>query len=153
MAVSIQTAVYGFGDLSGSGFGATFNTERGISYRYRVWGKDSDLDTSNIRALVNLVIALEQGMMGKSLLNAEVFIFPGNTAAESVFYKGNTKSRTLFALTLRLRHLDMDRSIKMHFTHVAVTRMKAQGTDGLYRSKTCLTEYFTHIVEWLLIVS
>lgn len=114
-ALSIQTVVYSFGDASGSGFGTTFYTERGIAYWHGVWGKDADSDTSNFRELANLVDALEEGMKDKTLLNAEVFIFMDNTTAELAFYKGNTKSKTLFALILRLRHLDMDGAIKMHF--------------------------------------
>ena len=37
---SISVALYGFGDASGTGFGGTIETDRGILYRHGVWEKD-----------------------------------------------------------------------------------------------------------------
>jgi hypothetical protein len=67
------------------------------------------------------------------LLDAEVFLFTDNTTAEGCFYKGNSPSKLLFHLILRLRVLEMTGRIKLHVIHVSGSRMIAQGTDGLSR--------------------
>jgi hypothetical protein len=79
------------------------------------------------------VCALETGVAQGSLLAAEVFVFTDNATAESVFYKGNTSSRCLFDLVLRLQALEMQGQLVLHVHHVAGTRMIAQGTNGLSR--------------------
>ena len=53
--------------------------------------------------------------------------------SERAFYKGNSKSLTLFRLVLRLRKLQLKSNFKLHVLHVAGTRMIEQGTDGLSR--------------------
>ena len=89
--------------------------------------------SSNLRELQNLVDTLK--LMGKSgeLEGAEVFIFTDNSTAESAFFKGASKSRLLFELILELRELEMNCRTRIHFVHVAGTRMIAQGSDGLSR--------------------
>lgn len=67
------------------------------------------------------------------LHGAEVFVFTDNTTAESAFYKGNTTSKRLFSLVLRLRQLEMNGHLLLHVIHVAGSRMVRQGTDGLSR--------------------
>jgi len=47
-------AFYGFGDASGSGFGSTITTPKGIHYRYGIWGDDLAGLSSNYRELFNL---------------------------------------------------------------------------------------------------
>jgi hypothetical protein len=73
------------------------------------------------------------GVVDGSLLHTEVFVFTDNSSAEGCFYKGNSPSRTLCSLILRLRVLEMSGQIRLHMTHVAGTRMIRQGTDGLSR--------------------
>lgn len=83
--------------------------------------------------LNNLVSAIEEGITTGHLQNTELFLFTDNSSAEGAFYKGNSPSRPLFELILRLRVIDMQWNLKLHVIHVAGTRMTAQGTDGLSR--------------------
>lgn len=78
-----------------------------------------------------MVSAIKEGLLLGQLRNTELFIFTDNSTAEGAFYKGNTPSRTLFDLILRLRLIDMQGQLKLHVIHVAGSRMIAQGTDGL----------------------
>jgi len=131
---TITTATYGFGDASGDGFGNTTLLPDGTtSFRHGSWGSDGDGTSSNFRELLNLVTALEEGVCTGELRHLETFIFTDNTTAEGCFYKGNSPSRTLFQLILRLRLLEMTGQLRLHVIHVAGSRMIAQGTDGLSR--------------------
>jgi hypothetical protein len=131
--------IYGFVDASGSGFGSSFTLpDNSIYFRHGLWGRDTDSDSSNFRELSNLVAALEEGVTAGELRNSELFIFTDNTTAEGAYYKGNSPSRKLFDLVLRLRCIEMMSSVLLHVIHVAGTRMIAQGTDGL--SRGVLTE-------------
>jgi len=129
----ISVAVYGFVDASGVGFGSAIQTAEGLTYRYGLWGRDADSTSSNYKELRNLVEAVEEGIASGDLFGTELFIFTDNSTAEGAFYKGNTDSRLLFDLVLRLRVLDMKASLILHVIHVAGTRMIAQGVDGLSR--------------------
>jgi hypothetical protein len=130
----IVTVSYGFGDASGEGFGSTFCLPDGTTlFRHGTWGRDADSTSSNFRELHNLVDALEDGVHSGELLDSEILLFTDNTTAEGCFSKGNSPSRLLFQLILRLRILEMAGRIKLHVIHVAGSRMIAQGTDGLSR--------------------
>jgi hypothetical protein len=50
--------------------------------------------------------------------------------AEVIFYLGNSTSRTLFELMLRLWKVEMDGGLKLRLLHVAETCMIEQGIDG-----------------------
>jgi len=80
-----------------------------------------------------LVESLEEGVALGDLRLTEVFIFTDNTSAEGGFYKGNSPSRTLFSLILRLRLLEMSGQLRIHMIHVAGSHMIDQGTDSLSR--------------------
>ncbi len=130
----IVSVIYGFGDASGEGFGSSFCLPNGtITFRHGTWGRDPDCTTSNFRELFNLVQALEDGVKSGELSQSEIFLFTDNTTAEGGFYKGNSPSRPLFHLILRLRLLEMFGQLCLHVLHVAGSRMIAQGTDGLFR--------------------
>jgi hypothetical protein len=133
----IVSVSYGFGDASGEGFGSTFCLPNGTTlFRHGTWGCDADNTTSNFRELGNLVAALEDGVRTGDLLDAEIFLFTDNSTA--CYYKGNSPSKLLFQLILRLRVLEMSGQIRLHVIHVASSRMIAQGTDGLSRGDyTC----------------
>jgi len=77
-----------------------------------------------------LVAALELEIASGRMHGAEVFLFTDNMTAESVFYKGNSTSKRLFGLILRLRKVEMDGSLLLHVIHVSGKRMIVQGTDG-----------------------
>jgi hypothetical protein len=129
----VLSVIYGFGDASGSGFGSSFTHANGIVYRVGVWGSDADGESSNYRELRNLVESLEVETKEGKLRDTEVFLFTDNSTAEAVFYRGTSSNRKLFNLVLRLHRLEMDFGLVLHLIHVAGTRMKDQGTDGLSR--------------------
>jgi hypothetical protein len=114
------------------GFGSSFSFPDGqTQYHFGSWGQDFDDTSSNFRELLNLVLALENGVTSGLLANTEVFVFTDNVTAESCFYKGDSPSRTLFDLILHLRRLEMSGALRLHMVHVAGSRMIAQHTNGL----------------------
>jgi len=130
---SIYLVRYGFGDASKAGFGSTLETNNGISFRYGTWGTDGESKSSNYRELENLAQALEEEASQGNINGAEVFLFTDNSTAEGAYYKGTSSSKELFYIILRLRKLEFKSRFKIHFIHVAGSRMIAQGTDGLSR--------------------
>ncbi|CAJ1960068.1 unnamed protein product [Cylindrotheca closterium] len=64
------------------------------------------------------------------LYGVEIFLFTDNSTAESVFYNGNSSSKRLFHLILRLRRVQQEADLILHLLHVSGKRMIAQGTDG-----------------------
>lgn len=129
----IFLAIYGFGDASGSGFGASLELDGKINVRHGLWGRDSNNLSSNYKELRNLVETIEAEAKRGSLTGAELFLMTDNSVAESCFYKGTSKSRKLFDLILRLRKIEFHYGLRLHVIHVAGTRMIAQGTDGVSR--------------------
>jgi hypothetical protein len=126
---------YGFGDASGSGFGATIQIGDEIVYEYGQWISEvTETKSSNWRELNNLVEALERVVVEHKMAGSEIFIFTDNTTAESAFWKGSSKSETLFELVLRLKKLELEHELILHVVHVSGRRMIAQGTDGLSRA-------------------
>lgn len=129
----ITTVTYGFGDASGAGFGSSMTTSDCLHVRHGVWGSQDDASSSNYRELANLVDTISTGLQANQLQGSEIFLFTDNSTAESVFFKGTSKSKRLFDLILSLRQLEMNNPIKLHFIHVAGKRMIQQGTDGISR--------------------
>jgi hypothetical protein len=131
----VVTVYYGFGDASQDGFG--FNIQKPdedtIHYRFGQWCDTISEQSSNYRELFNLVCRLEEMVKEGSLRGSEVFLFTDNATAESVYYKGNSSSQTLFELMLRLRDLEMKGDMVLHVVHVAGTRMQGEGADGASR--------------------
>ena len=97
-----------------------------------------DFSSSNLRELKNLVDTLRKMEAEGRLSGVEIFVFTDNSTAERAFFKGSSKSRLLHDLVLELRLLETRAGIKIHFVHVAGTRMIDQGSDGLSRGN--LTE-------------
>ena len=98
----------GFGDASGTGFGSSWESKKGISFHVGTWGEDMNEESSNLRELKNLVDTLEaMGNQDEGLQGLEVFMFPDNNTAESAFHNGSSKSKKLFELVLRVRKLEM----------------------------------------------
>ena len=129
-----RTAVYGFGDASAAGFGATIERPGiGLYGRFGVWGKDSETESSNYRELNNLVETVEEEALEGRMDGGELWIFTDNSTAESVFHKGGSTSPKLHELVVRLRLAELDYGFTLYVVHVAGTRMIAQGTDGLSR--------------------
>ena len=131
---NIITVVYGFGDASGSGLGATFTNGTGFSYRVGVWGPDDAVESSNWKEFTNIVdSSLEDEASSGNLQDSEVFMFTDNATVEACAEKGTSSSPKLLELVVRLRLLSSKVGIKMHIFHVSGTRMIAQGTDGVSR--------------------
>jgi hypothetical protein len=126
-------AVYGFGDASGTGFGSTLMIGNIVHYRHGQWNISIQEESSNYRELTNLVLSIEEVTHQGLLSNCELFFFTDNSTAEMAFHKGTSSSPKLFELVLRLRTLQMHHGLFLQVIHVAGTRMKAQGTDGLSR--------------------
>jgi hypothetical protein len=59
--------------------------------------------------------------MDGTLKECEVFLFVDNSTAEYVYYKGNSSSKPLFELVLRLGQLEMGGNLILHVVHVAGT--------------------------------
>ena len=128
-----------FGDASGAGFGSTWETKNGtIRFRYGLWEQEMNVSSSNLRELANLVHTLEIMEAEGELEGVEVFVFTDNSTAERAYFKGTSKSERLHELILSLKLLESNGKCKIHFVHVAGTRMIAQGADGLSRGN--LTE-------------
>ena len=90
-------------------------------------------ESSNWREFTNVVEYLERRGAAGHLDESEVFMFTDNSTTEAAFWKGNSHSRKLCELVLRLRQLEMRTGMILHVVHVAGKRMIAQGSDGLSR--------------------
>ena len=86
---------------------------------------------SNQRELSNLVEGLEEEAKKGKLFNTLLFFFTNNSIAESAIAKGNSPSRHLFELVLRIKALQMKYGFKLYVIHIAGTQMIEQGIDGL----------------------
>ena len=57
---TIYNVAYGFADASGKGFGSTYRTQSGTTYRIGCWSSDEgDENSSNWKELDNVVESLE----------------------------------------------------------------------------------------------
>jgi len=135
---SVIECYYGFGDASGTGFGSTYAQSKGtgqrVHFRFGQWCTEVSEESSNYRELRNLVDSLDALVQDRNLRGAEIFLFTDNSTAEGAFWKGNSSSRKLFELVLRLKKLEWDFGLMVHVIHVSGKRMIAQGTDGLSRA-------------------
>jgi hypothetical protein len=138
----VARVLYGFGDASGAGFGASWtevrqsegkDSERKVRYRFGRWGTDAEGASSNYRELKNLVdVLMEMGNSGE-LKGVEVFLFTDNSTAEAAFARGSSSNKTLFLLVKQVKLLEMSMHARIHIVHVSGKRMIVQGTDGLSR--------------------
>jgi hypothetical protein len=132
--------LYGFRDASRTGHaanfprvinkGPTFKLDDKIYYCYGHWCEEVSKAPSNYRELLYLLELPEAQVADGHLKVAEVFLFTDNSAAEAVFYKGNSTSRPYFKLMLRFRKLEMEGELILHVIHVGGTRMVVEGADG-----------------------
>ena len=126
-------ALYLMGDASGKGFGSVLWDAEQIYWESGHYATDLQLESSNFREADNLVTRLEQLETEDRLNGAEVMIFTDNSTFEGCFYKGHSTSEKLTDIILRLRQLQQRTGVLMHVIHVAGTRMKVAGIDGLSR--------------------
>ena len=59
-SLEVVSVIYGFGDASGTGLGATFTCGTGFTYRIGVWSADDAAQSSNWREFTNIVESLEE---------------------------------------------------------------------------------------------
>ncbi|KAG7368517.1 hypothetical protein IV203_031260 [Nitzschia inconspicua] len=128
-----RKAFYGFGDASGSSFGATFEIGSRIDFEYGQWTTEDSENSSNWRELKNLVTSIQTLSERQDIHGSELFMFTHNTTAEQAYSKGSSKSEHLFELVLELRLMEMRLDMLIHVIHVSGKRMIQQGTDGLSR--------------------
>jgi hypothetical protein len=129
-------AYYGFGDASGSAFGATIQIGNEVEYECGQWSLEVvEEETSNWKEIANLVRALYRLVKEKGLQGTEIFVFTDNSTAEGAFWKGTSKSRRLFELVLELKQLKMEADLILHTIQVSGRQMIiVQGMDGLSRA-------------------
>ena len=127
-------AFYVPGDASGAGFGSAIIKDGEIKYQCGAWKDQWRKESSNFREASNLVMRIEELVLGREAAGQEVFLFTDNMVFESTFYKGHSKtSSKLSGIILRLRKAERDGGLVLHVIHVAGTRMKDWGVDGLSR--------------------
>lgn len=92
------------------------------------------LQTSNWREASNLTDRVLRLVREGEISGGELIIFTDNTTFESTFYKGySSVSKELTDLIFDLRRAEREAGCIVHVVHIAGTRMKASGIDGLSR--------------------
>lgn len=87
---------------------------------------------SNIREVANLVIRLKMIVeCGRIQKRTEVFICTDNQVAKSIYFKGLIKSCELHEIIVRLRKLEMEGRLIVHFLWISGKWMIEKRTDGL----------------------
>ena len=76
---------------------------------------------------------MERAVDEGKLKDVELFLFTDNIVFEGTYYKGTSSSKKLFDLTLRLRKAQTMGKLILHVIHIAGTRMKEAGIDGMSR--------------------
>ncbi|KAL7474614.1 hypothetical protein ACHAWX_000033, partial [Stephanocyclus meneghinianus] len=127
------TVTYLMGDASGKGFGSTIWGPNGILWESGNYGKQFSEESSNYREASNLIMRLEEMERSPDLVDREIFTFTDNAVFEGTFYRGHSDSKKLNDLILRLRQVERRTGCLLHVIHVAGTRMKEAGIDGLSR--------------------
>lgn len=130
--------IYGFGDASGSGFGAAIQLpDGGLFWRSGTWEINEwtivKEMSSNYRELRNLVDSVEAATQRGLLTGCQLMLFTDNTTAEASFHKGGSTSPELHELVLRLRKLEVTLSAELIVVHVSGKRMIESGVDGISR--------------------
>jgi hypothetical protein len=129
----IKIILYGFGDASGSGFGRSVLEPNGLACTIGVWGSDGQDASSNFREFDNIVSTVEEQAQRGNLSGGQFFLFTDNSTVESALHKGNTPSKRLFSLIVKLRKIQLCHDCEILVSHVSGKRMIAQGTDGISR--------------------
>ena len=79
----ISEVIYGFGDASGIGFGASWVKENEVQdkdlvrYRVSIWGEEVVDNSSKVRELANLIETFKKKSRQGELKGKEVFFFYG----------------------------------------------------------------------------
>ena len=90
-----EWVAYRIGDASGDWFGVAIHLGDDMQFRYGQWDTAISDNSSNYRALCNLVDTLEGLCEYRKLKGCELFLFTDNLVAEYVYHKGSSSSRML----------------------------------------------------------
>jgi hypothetical protein len=132
----VRASLYLTGDASGTGFGSAIISEaeeKGVLYQAGMWETSYAQESSNFREASNLVKRLTELVEGGEVSGREIFLLTDNEVFENTYYKGHSTSRLLTGIIFRLRKAERDGGVEVHVIHVAGTRMKEMGIDGLSR--------------------
>ena len=99
--------IYGFGNTSVSGFGLTLYHKGSVHYTIGTWSSSEDTNSSNWREFENLVCCVEEAGSKGWLLGATLILATDNLVTESALYKGNSTSKHLLELIVRLRKSEL----------------------------------------------
>jgi hypothetical protein len=124
---------YLMGDASGKGFGSALWGQDKIFWESGNYASKYQNESSNFREADNLVSRMERIADTMNLHGKEVFLLTDNMAFEGTFYKGHSSSEKLSDIILCLRVVQRNTGCIIHVIHIAGTRMKAAGIDGLSR--------------------
>ena len=125
-------ATYVIGDSSGTCFGTCIwiQGDKRVQVEFGQWSKDVELgESSNFREATNLVI--KTITMMKTSQIKKVFICMDNMVMKQTYMKGSSNSAKFHNLIVKLRKLEMEGKLIIHFIWIASTWMVAQGTDAL----------------------
>ena len=131
-------ALYVPGDASGCGFGSGLigpdsEGQWSILYESGMWKDQWREESSNFREADNLVRRVESLAREGAIRGQELYLLTDNIVFESTFYKGYSSSCKLSSIILRLWMVEKEHSLVLHVVHLAGTRMKSWGVDGLSR--------------------
>eukprot|EP00956_Cyclotella_meneghiniana_P043382 scaffold267197_cov149-Cyclotella_meneghiniana.AAC.1 len=121
------------GDASGDGFSSALWDAQDVEVEAGNYVYSLREESSNYREGDNLTTRMELLEKQGKLAGKEVFIFTDNMSFEGCFYKGHSVSEKLSDIILRLRLVQARSGAIMHVIHIAGTRMKWAGIDGLSR--------------------
>ena len=99
----------------------------GLRYDSENWMTQRKNETSNWKEGTNITVVVEELSKEHKSYNGKLFILKNNQVFEGCFYKGNSNSRKLNGLVLRLTLVDMKTCCILHVIHVAGTSMKRVG--------------------------
>ena len=132
-AKSCHHVIYGVGDASGDGFGDSFLTKDGLSYHIGIWNDEVSNQSSNYREFRNFLVAFRREGEAGRLRDSFVIFCTDNTTVETALYKGTSDSPLLLEMVIEFHTMLMEFGCQAFISHVAGTRMIAQGGDGLSR--------------------
>ena len=128
-AKSFHQVIYGVGDTAGDGFGDSFLTKD----RIRVWNETISSRSSNYQEFRNFLVAFKREGDAGRLANSFVIFWTDNSTVEAALYKGTSDIHFLLKIIIEFHSLLMKYGGQAFISHVAGTRMIAQGGDGLSR--------------------
>ena len=102
-----------------------------LRYELEIWSTQRKNDTSNWKEVNDITVQVRGLAEEHKLDNGKLFILTDNQVFGGCFYKGNSNSRKLNELMLRLRLVEMITGCILRVIHVAGTIMKRAGIDGL----------------------